>query len=41
MGNSPKGLYHKDISVLGYFCAEVITYSAFTRTQNASASVQL
>ena len=31
-----KGLCDKDISVLGHFCAEVITYSAFTNTQNAS-----
>ena len=35
-----KGLCHDDIAVLGQFCAEVITISAFTNMQNSPVELR-
>ena len=35
-----KGVCHEDIGVLGQFCAEVITISAFTHTQNSPVELR-
>ena len=29
-----KGICHEDIAILGQFCAEIMTFVAFTYTQN-------
>ena len=35
-----KGVCHEDIGVLGQFCAEVITISAFTHMQNSPVELR-
>ena len=34
-----KGICHEDIAILGQFCAEIMTFVAFTYTQNVPCRV--